>query len=217
MVLLSGLFFYCNKSQNIESETELRLIVVRHAEAYTNLEGTGSMPPEERDSLTPRGKEQAKARGQVLKDYPVACWISSPAGRAMETRDVLVHLHGEKEKVKADSAFASIRDGWLPDGAKVPWAWRLARWEAGEDHRPAGGESLADVVERILDRVESLKREYKRGAIVIVTHSDICAVIKGHALGTPLTQRITEHRMGLAEAFEIRIMDDGAWKMIEVM
>ena len=215
IAMLSGLFFKCQRSQNNKSETALRLIVVRHAEAFTNLKETADMPPEERDSLTPKGKEQARARGQFLRDYPIACWISSPAGRAIKTRDILADRHGEKEKVMVDSAFASIRDGWLPDGSPVPWAWRLARWEADEDPRPAGGESLADAADRIIGRIESLELEYPGQAVVIVTHSDICAVMKGHALGTPLTKRISGHKIGLAEAFGIRIKDDGTWKIFD--
>ena len=62
------------------------LCIVRHAQAYKNLvpppEG---LAPQELDSLTSKGRAQARAlRSQLPKG--VARILSSPAGRARETR-----------------------------------------------------------------------------------------------------------------------------------
>ncbi|GEM_PF-1737157 len=198
-----------------ESETALHMIVVRHAEAYTNLDGTRDMPQQERDSLTPRGIEQAEAAGRALKKRLVARWISSPAGRAKQTCEIITAENRVPGELVTDSAFVSTRDGVLSDGSPVPWAWREAQWKAGKDPRPIGGESLSDVVERVRGKIESLKREYTGQTVVIVTHSDVCAAMVGHAMGTPITQRVSLHKVGLAEIVEIRVRGDGLWEMME--
>ena len=205
-------FSNCSKQR---SKTVLLMIVVRHAEAYTNLDGTEDMPQQERDSLTPRGIEQAKATGRALKKRSVAGWITSPAGRAKQTCEILAMQNKVPGKVVTDSAFVSTRDGVLPDGSPVPWAWREAQWKAGKDPRPIGGESLSDVVERVRGKIESLKREYTGQTVVIVTHSDVCAAMVGHALGTPVSQRVSLHKVGLAEIVEIRVRDDGLWDVMK--
>jgi len=201
-------FSNCSRQR---SKTALHMIVVRHAEAYTNLDGTEDMPQQERDSLTPRGIEQAEATGRALKDRTIARWITSPAGRAKQTCEILAAENRVPGELVTDSAFVSTRDGVLPDGSPIPWAWREAQWKAGKDPRPIGGESLSDVVERVRGNVESLKQEYTGQTVVIVTHSDVCAAMVGHALETPMSQRVSLHKIGLAEVVEIRVRDDGLW------
>ena len=46
----------------------LRLILVRHAEAYRNLSNRSEVPAEKLDTLTPRGVLQADAVGRALKE-----------------------------------------------------------------------------------------------------------------------------------------------------
>jgi probable phosphoglycerate mutase len=190
------------------------MIVVRHAEAYTNLDGTENMPQQERDSLTPRGIEQAEATGKALKERTIIRWITSPAGRAKQTCTILAAINRVPGELVTDSAFVSTRDGVLPDGSPVPWAWREAQWKAGKDPRPIGGESLSDVVERVRGKIESLKEKYAGQMVVIVTHSDVCAAMVGHALGTPMAQRVSLHKVGLAGVVEIRVRDDGLWEVL---
>jgi broad specificity phosphatase PhoE len=203
-------FSHCSRQR---SKTALHMIVVRHAEAFTNLDGTEDMPQQERDSLTPKGIEQAEATGRALKKRLVARWISSPAGRAKQTCEILAMQNKVPGEVVTDSAFVSTWDGVLPDGSPVPWAWREAQWKAGKDPRPMGGESLSDVVERVRGKIEYLKQEYTGQTVVIVTHSDVCAAMVGHALGTPMSQRVSLHKVGLAGVVEIHVRGDGLWEV----
>jgi hypothetical protein len=65
----------------------LRLILVRHAEAYRNLPGRQSVPDSMLDTLTPRGIKQADAVGKALKEsgVQVATVLTAPTGRAGQT------------------------------------------------------------------------------------------------------------------------------------
>ena len=51
----------------VEEPMLLRIHVVRHGQAYSNLPLTSLMSKEKLDSLTPQGLEQAKGAGEYLR------------------------------------------------------------------------------------------------------------------------------------------------------
>lgn len=89
--------------------TGLRLILVRHAEAYRNLPGRQLVPDSMLDTLTPRGIKQADAVGKALKEsgVQVATVLTAPTGRAGQTAALLMKalgLQGEPVKDPAVNA-----------------------------------------------------------------------------------------------------------------
>ncbi len=192
----------------------LRVFVVRHGQAYSNLRPVPDMPKEKLDSLTSQGLQQAKGVGEYLRGKNIVNVIASPTGRTRETARIIAEEVGLKGVITENPAFASMKDGKTPDGKPSTMAWRGSQWDTGQDPRPEGGESLADATRRAVEAVEALATPYRGKALVIVTHSDICAGLAGHADNTPVHQRYDKHSIGFASVIEIAISPKGTWELL---
>ncbi len=190
------------------------VFVVRHAEAYLNLSDHAGMPEEELDSLTPRGIKQATETGAYLRDKNVLLVVASPTGRTRQTARIIAEQTGLKSSPSEDPAFASTKDGLTPDGKLADWSWRQEQWKAGRDPRPEGGESLEDAVKRAVQALEELIRQHPGKALVIVTHSDICAGLAGQAAGTPFPCRYGKHKTSFGSVIQIAVSPDGTWELL---
>lgn len=189
------------------------LFVVRHAEAYQNLPFDSDMPREKQDSLTPDGVAEAKKAGEYLKDRHIASVVASPTGRTRQTARIISEGVGLGGVLYENPAFKSMEKGKTPDGKTVTWSWREEQWKAGYDPRPQGGESLQDATARAVRGVETLVKKHPGKAVVVVTHSDICAGLAGHAKSTPYHERYEKHGVDLGGAIEIKIEPQGVWKL----
>ena len=192
----------------------LEIFVVRHGQAYSNLRPAPDMPKEKLDSLTPQGLQQAKLAGEYLRGKNIVTVIASPTGRTRETARIIAEEVGLKGALTENPAFASMKDGKTPDGKPSAMAWRVAQWGAGQDPRPEGGESLADATRRAVEAVQALATPYRAKALVIVTHSEICAGLAGHADNTPVHQRYDKHLIEFASVLEIAISQKGTWELL---
>jgi len=130
------------QDQAVAGEVALKVYLVRHAESYKNVFTLPGTPPEKLDSLTPKGREQAARAGGFLRDKGLAAVIASPTGRTRQTAQALVQAAGAQAVYAQNPAFASLREGRTPSGARSSWSWRQTQWAAGRDPRPQGGESL---------------------------------------------------------------------------
>ena len=187
----------------------LTLFVVRHGEAYKNLPFHSLMTKEKQDSLTPNGLRQAKRAGEYLKDKNIAAVVASPTGRTRQTAHLISEEVGWNGVFSENPAFASMKTGQTLEGKTVTWSWREQHWKTGRDPRPQGGESLEEATNRALRAVEALFRTYPAKGLVIVTHSDICAGLIGHAENTPFHERYKKHKLGLGSVVEIIIGPQG--------
>ena len=190
------------------------VFVVRHGEAYQNVSHPPDMPKEKLDSLTPRGVEQARKTGAYLKDRNIAAVIASPTGRTRETARIIAEGIGLKGSFSEDRAYAKMREGMTSEGRLADWSWREKQWREGRDPRPKGGESLADATRRAVQALKILIKKYPGKGLVIVTHSDICAGLAGHADGTPYPKRYEKHRISPASVIEIAVSPDGTWVLL---
>lgn len=191
----------------------LRLLVVRHGEAYSNVPHPADMPREQLDSLTTKGITQATAAGAFLKKHSVVAVFVSPTGRTRQTGTIIAQQIGLPGVTAEEAAFAGMKEGKTPEGQAASWSWRLAQWKAGRDARPVGGDSLEDAATRAIRAVERLAAQHSGKAVVVVTHSDISAALIGHAAGTPMVQRPDKHTVPTASVSEIIVSSDGVWKL----
>lgn len=162
-------------------EPPATLCVVRHAEAFKNLDPPPpDLDPARLDTLTPRGEAQARALRDALGAGTLRV-STSPAGRARQTA-ALIAGDGAVETAVA------LR----PLDGDVAWTERTRAWSAGEDPRPAGGESLADGRDRIAALLDALRAKLAPGERAVwVTHGDIASLVLGELRGTPLFERPT--------------------------
>lgn len=166
----------------------LRVYLVRHGQALSNLEPAPDLPAERLDHLTALGERQAESVGQALQGQRVSRVISSPASRARETALAIARALG-LEAPSLEARLAPMALGQRADGQPLDWDERIAHWQAGRDPSPPGGESMARVGERVGELVRALARSRRGTGVVLVAHSEVIGAYLGRVRGTPAPQR----------------------------
>jgi probable phosphoglycerate mutase len=166
----------------------LRVFLVRHGQALSNLEPVPSLPPEQLDHLTALGRQQAEAAGRALARLGVRAVFTSPASRARETAEGMSAALGLPPPA-VEPRLRPMDLGRGPDGHGLAWKDRAKEWEAGRDPSPAGGESMERAGHRTGELVRAIARSRRGTAVVMVTHGEVLAAYLGEVRGTPAPRR----------------------------
>lgn len=169
----------------------LRVVLVRHAQALSNLSPRPDLSPEELDHLTPLGREQAEAVGRALQSLAIDELLTSPAGRAIETTEIVGAALGVEGRV--ERGVRPLELGRAQDGSPLAWEARQAAWQAGRDPRPPAGESLVDLGERVRDVVHAAQGAHGGGIVVLVAHSEVIGAFIGLVQEAPPSDRLDVH------------------------
>jgi broad specificity phosphatase PhoE len=162
----------------------LQVYLVRHGQAFSNLDPEPKLPPDQLDRLTALGKEQAAETGRALALRKPVLILSSPAGRARETAEEIRQAAGGVE-VRTEPRVRPLELGRSASGGPGDWDERIAEWKAGRDPVPAGGESLAQLGERVMAAVRDESRRRPGRAIVVVAHSEVIGSFLALVRGEP--------------------------------
>jgi ribonuclease H / adenosylcobalamin/alpha-ribazole phosphatase len=187
----------------------VRVYLVRHGQALSNLDPTPDLPAEQLDHLTDRGRVQAQTAGRALAGRGIAELLTSPAGRARETAaeiasTLAANLDGPSAlRPIVETRLRPLDLGEKGDGGALDWDDRIASWGAGRDPSPPGGESMEQMGARVADLVASLAREGPPRGVVLVAHGEVIGSYLGHLRGTPPEKR---YPPGLANA-SITVVD----------
>lgn len=188
LLVLSFLVLSCSASQHSTPDQGSTLCVVRHAQAFKNLDPPPEVSPEKLDSLTSQGEATARALRDSLPRNVAMLW-SSPTNRTRQTADLL----GLDVPTVVNNDLRSL------DG-DMEWNDRVEAWSRGDDPRPPNGESLADGAERVRKLLARLGEELALGeSAVVVTHKDISALFVGELQGTPLLERLERNAVETGE------------------
>ena len=133
----------------------LRVYLVRHGQALSNLDPVPDLPPAELDHLTALGTRQAEAVGRALAGRGVTSVLTSPASRARETAEGIARALG------------------LSAPAVEP---RLRPMERGE--------SMEQVGDRVDGLVRAVARSRRGTGVVLMAHGEVLAAYLGHIRGT---------------------------------
>ena len=161
-----------------------RVLLIRHAETDPELRarcyGRLDVP------LSAEGRRQAGALAAALADVPLAAVYSSPLTRARDTAAPIAAGRGLEPVV--DEALAEIDFGELEGlaydeiRAARPDAFR--EWmETPTSVRFPGGESFADLRERVLVAIGGLRERHRGDAVAVVAHGGVVRVVLADALG----------------------------------
>jgi broad specificity phosphatase PhoE len=137
--------------------------------------------------LDERGQRQAAALAQRMARQDIATVKSSPRYRTMQTaRPIAERIGLNVEAVDSlDEVDCGTWGGRTFDDLRDDADWRL--WnEKRSTARPPGGESAAEVQQRVVAYVESLGLLYPERRIVLVSHSDVLRAAILHYLDMPL-------------------------------
>ncbi|RKP44156.1 histidine phosphatase family protein [Trinickia fusca] len=175
------------------------------AHAPTHAMRAGQFPDD--DPLDARGLAEATA---VRDQWPVvALVLSSPARCALQTAAVL-GLHARVEEALRDVDYGSWRGKSLAELAReMPEA--LNAWIVDPRASSHGGESHADVLERVGTWLGQLQRQVQ-GNILAITHAAIVRAALAHALGSG-PQAMARIEIAPLSLVELRSTHDG-WKWI---
>jgi probable phosphoglycerate mutase len=166
----------------------LRVYLVRHGQAFSNLDPVPDLPPGELDHLTALGTRQAEAAGRALAGRGVTRVLTSPASRARETAEGISQVLGLSPPA-VEPRLRSLELGRGTDGRKLTWKDRAAEWEAGRDPSPPEGESMERVGDRVDLLVRALARSRRGTGVVLVAHGEVLAAYLGHVRGTLAPKR----------------------------
>jgi broad specificity phosphatase PhoE len=162
-----------------------RLLLIRHGETDDNsrrvFQGQGGR------GLSPRGREEAAllaARFQRVGLRASALYCSD-LERARETADLLSSTLGLAPI--ADPALREVHVGaWQGLGyeeiaARYPDEW--AAWKRGVDFKRGGGETYAELGERVSAAIDRIVAAHEGETVVIVSHGAAIKVFVGRVLG----------------------------------
>lgn len=159
----------------------MNLYVARHGQTWANVEHRylGSLDPE----LTELGRQQAtQLRAQLPARVDILA--TSPLLRARQTAQILSEPLGLEPQVL--QAFrerhVGVFEGLTQAEAKARypelWARNITRqW----DLAPPGGESIAEVAERVRGGLQDLARRYSGRTVVLVAHGFVAKTLRGLA------------------------------------
>jgi probable phosphoglycerate mutase len=165
----------------------LRVFLVRHGQALSNLDPKPRLPPGGIDHLTALGRTQTDRAVALLRDEHVRLVLTSPAGRARETGAILQKAFGA-DGGPVEPRLRSLEMGRSDAGQPLGWSEREAEWKAGRDPQPPGGESLQQVARRMTDLLSSLGTERGGQAVAFVSHGEVIAALVGALRARPVAE-----------------------------
>jgi 2,3-bisphosphoglycerate-dependent phosphoglycerate mutase len=151
-----------------------QLILVRHGESLWNLENrfTGWVDID----LSPKGEEEARIAGLLLKPYKIDYVFTSALKRAQHTTDIVLEQSGNKDlPVAKNEALNERHYGDLQglnktDIGKEFGQEQLKIWRRSYDVPPPNGESLKDTQERCIPYYkEHIEPLLKKGKNILVS------------------------------------------------
>jgi len=168
----------------------VRVYLVRHGQALSNLEPPPppSATPQGLDHLTPLGEAQSRKVGAVLAAQGVKLVLTSPAGRARESAEKIAAALGAAP-VRIETRIRPLERGTDAAGKPLSWEDRGKEWTAGRDPVPPGGESMAQVGDRVMAVVKGLRTEAPASSVALVAHGEVIAAFVGAVAATPPAQR----------------------------
>ncbi len=181
------------------------LYVVRHGQTPWNVEGRyqGQLDP----PLNENGLRQAGETARRLAPLGIEAIYSSDLARAMQTAEALSHLTGLP--VQPDPRLREIHQGeWqgvLIDDIRARWPAELHGWETDPwRHHPVGGETLAQLQQRVFSAIDDIIRRHPQGRVAVFTHKLPIALLKIRYQGHP------------PEKIWSLLPQNGAWEEFEV-
>jgi probable phosphoglycerate mutase len=185
-----------------------RLVLVRHGatvhSADKRFSGHNDLP------LNARGRAQAAAL--AAREFPdVAAVVTSPIRRAHETAERLAGALRVPLSVNDDFAELDfgVFEGLTLAEASERHPEALAAWTASPDTAPPGGESFAELAQRVRRGRDTIVGQFPDATVAVVTHVTPIKMLVRAALDAPLS---SIYRMYLDTA-SVSIVDylaDGA-------
>jgi 2,3-bisphosphoglycerate-dependent phosphoglycerate mutase len=155
-----------------------KLILLRHGESQWNLEnrftGWVDVP------LSPKGEEEAKHAGLLLKDMPIDKLYTSVLQRAINTAKLALEVRGgaelptERDQALNERHYGDLQGLNKAETAKQYGDEQVHIWRRSYDVPPPNGESLKDTAARTLPYFDAhILPDIKAGLnVLVVAHGN---------------------------------------------
>jgi len=192
----------------------VRVYLVRHGQALSNLvpPPPPSAAPRGLDHLTTLGEAQAQKVGAALAGRGLTLVLTSPAGRARETSDRIASALGLAPP-RVETRLRPMDLGTDASGKALSWDDREKEWAAGRDPVPPGGESMAQMGDRVMALVKDLRAEAPGSSVVLVAHGEVITSFIGALRGTPPPKRYPP-RLANASLTVVEARPDGGVELL---
>ncbi|WP_282945125.1 histidine phosphatase family protein [Cellulomonas endometrii] len=202
-----------------DDQQPVTVILVRHGETEMTVSRGYSGSSEPGPSLNERGREQAAAAGELVRrvghdlwgdvDYPTEL-IASPMVRTRETAAIIGERLGLTPRVEEAFKEADFGawQGLTAEEIEQRWPGELEPWHTRADVRPeGGGESIADVGERIGAALDRLLAAGTARTVVVVSHAVSIRAALGRTMGAQ-PGSWSQLRVAPASVSIIRLFED---------
>lgn len=164
-----------------------RFCLVRHGQTDWNL--GGRFQGQSDTPLNQTGRTEAHSLAGQLKGQSFAAIFTSDLIRAKETAEIIAEVLGLP--VTLEPRLREINQGeWEGQFVEDIKARNAEHWDQRTidpaNFHPPGGESVAEIAERILDAMRNIVRLYSSGSIIIVSHGLALATLICREGGFPL-------------------------------
>lgn len=164
------------------------LLLIRHGE--NDFVKTGKLPGRLPGiHLNEKGRKQAEALSEALRDVPLKAIYSSPLERALETAEPVAKARNLPIFQEPDLRDSDVGK-WQGKSLKVlrlTNAWKVVQNAPSRFQFPEG-ESFIELQTRIANTLENIIRQHNKPKhiLAVVFHSDPIKLAVSHFLGLPL-------------------------------
>jgi probable phosphoglycerate mutase len=164
------------------------LLLIRHGE--NDFVKTGKLPGQSAGiHLNEKGKLQAQALSDALKDVPIKAVYASPLERAMETAEPIARARNLQIVQEPGLRDADVGkwQGKSLKSLRLTRAWRVVQGSPSRFQFPEG-ESFISLQTRIVNALEGIVRKHNKpkDIVAVVFHADPIKLAVAHFLGLPL-------------------------------
>lgn len=164
------------------------LLLIRHGE--NDFVKTGKLPGHVPGiHLNDKGRQQAQALGEALKDVPLKALYSSPLERALETAEPIAKARNLPILQEPDLKDPNVGT-WQGKSLKVlrlTKVWKIVQSAPSRFQFPEG-ESFINVQARITAVLEKIVKKHSKPdhIVAVVFHADPIKLAIAHFIGLPL-------------------------------
>jgi len=163
--------------------------LLRHGATASNLMNPPRLQGRTVDhDLTDEGRRQAERTASYLSKLRLAAVYSSPLRRSVQTAEQIARHRGLTVRISDELMEVDVGlwegKGW--DEIERDDAERYRRFsEDSGRHGYPGGESMAEVLERVAPAFERIAAAHPQSHVAVVAHSVVNRAYVGHLLGLP--------------------------------
>lgn len=174
----------------------MKIILVRHGESEGNVRHEINDDPNRAVNLIARGREQAAAAAERLRDVPFTHAYASEFPRARQTAEILLRRHACPLHI--DARLNERHTGM--DGLPVDAFNDLVRPDPLHI-RPEGGESFVEQMERLRSFMDETVARHPNGVVLAVSHENPIVAALALTEGDP--EQVVRRNVANCEAMEL--------------